>query len=103
MPRGGSRPGAGRKAKEKKAAEQIATQASLPEGDLLRQEIERLGDGFDAKQLMQALYRSKVAPLDVRFTAAAKVLPFETAKPRVNGSAGAGGISFRFGKRDNTA
>ena len=93
MPRGGARAGAGRKkgsTKEVIAGRQLKTQATLPDGDVLREELEKLGDDFDAKKLMQALYKSKTAPLDVRFTAAAKVLPFEAAKPRANLQAATG-------------
>ncbi len=98
MPRGGKRLGAGRpkgSTKEAKAGKLLRKQDELPDGDFLRAELEKLGDDFDAKKLLQALYRSKTAPLDVRFTAAAKVMPFETAKPRSNQQS-AGGVSFTF-------
>lgn len=124
MPRGGRRPGAGRPkgtTKVRKAADQLVTQATLvrvaagvevDEADAIAAKsaeaaamlaaLEKLGDEFDAKTFMQAIYKNKHAPLDARFTAAAKVMPFETPKPRINGSASAGGISFRFGRRDDT-
>lgn len=122
MPRGGKRPGAGRpkgSTRVRKAAVQLVTQASLvevaaeaetagkvdkaAEATAMLSALENLGDEFDAKTFMQAIYRNKHAPLDARFTAAAKVMPFETAKPRVAGGQAAGGISFRFGRRDDTA
>lgn len=99
MPRGGKRPGAGRpkgSTRERKAGKQLVTQASLPEGNPILDALNALGGEFGAKEFLQAIYRSKAVPLDARFTAAAKVMPFEVAKPRANAQASAGGITFTF-------
>lgn len=103
MPRGGYRPGAGRKKGRKD--DNIAAKALMVpevqvrgEGPLARV-AERLPEGYTAHELLQALYRDKSVPDDVRFVAATKAIAYEKPKPRANATQAAGGISFRFGKR----
>ena len=98
MPRGGSRPGAGRPKKPGSlpGVNVAAKSVALPPDELIAA-IEALGSGFTSLDLLQLVYRHPSAPLDARFMAAVKALPFEHARiqtPKLGD--GAGGVQFNF-------
>ena len=100
MPRGGKRPGAGRPkgaTREAKAAKAITiTQQNLGADNPLLVALNGLGDEYGALDFLKVAYRCKGAPLEARFVAAAKAVPFETAKPTANRGQGATGVTFNF-------
>lgn len=93
MPRGGKREGAGRKPK----AKILLVPAASGPGPLSRAAA-TLGEDYTALDLLRAIYRNPEAPDDVRFMAAVKAAPFETAKPTANKSAGPQSFTFHFGR-----
>lgn len=99
MPRGGKRPGAGRPRTIAAGKALVETQQTLGSDDPLLKALEALGDNFNSLDLLQAAYRCRSAPLDVRFVAATKAVAFEVAKPTALKAQGSGGIVFNFSRR----
>lgn len=88
MPRGGRRPGAGRKKKDLTQVSNLAASPSparivqeIPE-DALDAMLKTLPPDVTAHELLKAVIQSPQVPGAVRLHAAAKVLPFEVAKPQ---------------------
>lgn len=103
MPRGGRRAGAGRP-KQRKNDATIAKGVVTAGGvDLIEQAAQSLGPDYTAVELLRAIYRNAALPGDVRFMAAVKAAPFETAKPTANKGAGATMINFSFGRHGKSA
>lgn len=105
MPRGGKRPGAGRpKGKKNDATVAKALVVATGAGPgLVARAAAKLGSDFTAVELLRAIYRSEDAPDDIRFMAAVKAAPFETAKPTANKAAGPQSFKFSFGRHDKPA
>ncbi len=82
MPRGGARPGAGRKRKLHNALNMdiIKATEAIPV-ELLAAVMRRLPRGSRALQAIQAIYDDPDTPVEVRLKLYALALPFEVGKP----------------------
>lgn len=108
MGHGGARKGAG--AKKKKLAD-VANVSVTPKiedvlaavpSDAFEAMMRSLPPDVTAHELLNAVIKSPVTPAPIRMHAAAKVLPYEVAKPLNNVEQAAGGIVFTL-KRHGAA
>lgn len=98
MPRGGRRPGAGRKPKPLNGDSIAQVVQQIPNDAAVDAALAKLPPTVEALELMRQVYRSPDVPAQIRMLAAAKALPYEVAKPTVNKKEGAGGIVFKLGR-----
>lgn len=108
MAHGGARPGAGRKPKKDlsatvtvadrpKAHSTADIVAAIPD-DALEEVLRALPENVTAHELLKAVIQSPRIPAPIRMHAAAKVLPYEVAKPTGSKDAGTGGLMINLGR-----
>lgn len=81
MPRGGRRPGAGRKKQKLGNTASVSEIVSAVPDDALEEVLRALPETVTAHELLKAVIQSPKVPAPIRMHAAAKVLPYEVAKP----------------------
>lgn len=108
---GGARKGAGRKPRNpllSMASVSATTAVDTPSrnaaiidavpDEAFEQMMRSLPPDVTAHQLLNEVVRSPLVPGPIRMHAAAKLLPFEVAKPSTSKEQGSGGIVFRLGR-----
>lgn len=100
MARGGKREGAGRKKQKLDSSSSVSDVVAAIPNDALEQVLRKLPANVTAHELLNAVIRSPAVPGPIRMHAAAKVLPYEVAKPVVQRTEGAPEVSTHDGARD---
>lgn len=100
MPRGGRREGAGRKKQKLDSASSVSEVIAAVPSDALDKVLRSLPLDVTAHELLKAVIRSPDVPAPIRMHAAAKVLPYEVAKPTTTIKDGPAEPSIHDGARD---
>ena len=105
---GGARPGAGRKPKRDLSATVTVADrpktfstteivAAVPD-EALERVLRALPENVTAHELLKAVIQAKDIPAPIRMHAAAKVLPYEVARPTATKDAGTGGLMIKLSR-----
>lgn len=98
MARGGKRPGAGRPKQKLDSVASVADIVAAIPADALDEMLRALPPDITPQGLLRAVVQSPVVPGPIRMHAAAKLLPYEVARPTATKEAGTGGLMIKLGR-----